>query len=285
MREYRAAVLTKPRHLVIETRTLRRLKPNEVLIRVAYAGICGTDLALHSGGYRVPLPLVLGHEFSGIVEQVGSDDCSHLVGRRVTAEINNTCISCEFLRPCPACRRGLDHHCSRRTVTGIMKHDGAFAEYVIVPRRNLHMLPPSVTLEGAVFIEPLAAALQTFRLTPICKGDSVVVLGAGRLGLLIGMVARSTGARVLMITRSRERCARARNPRTSLSLRPASKRHHWIRKKMGGKTWRRYRCRSNRLARYDVCSVADRAPARRHRAQKHARGHDATTRHDKNSCG
>jgi threonine dehydrogenase-like Zn-dependent dehydrogenase len=202
MIEYRAAVLKAPRNLAMESRTVRRLKPSEALIRVIYAGVCGTDLAIYRGDYPVPLPLVLGHEFSGIVARVGSSRFSRLIGKRATAEINNTCLSRGLSRPCSACRRGLDHHCLRRTVTGIVRHDGAFAEYIIVPVRNIHIIPRPISLEEAVFVEPLAAALQTFRLTPVAARQRVVILGAGRLGLLIGIVAQSKRAHVLVITRS-----------------------------------------------------------------------------------
>ena len=113
--------------------------------------MCGTDIALFSGDYTVPLPLVLGHELVGEVVEVGSDDNDPWIGKRVTAEINNTCRAYNREAFCAACRRGLSNHCIERTVVGIINYDGAYAQYVRVPILNLHSLPDTISWEGGRF--------------------------------------------------------------------------------------------------------------------------------------
>jgi threonine dehydrogenase-like Zn-dependent dehydrogenase len=202
--------LVYPEDIRIEEYEEPRLDPNEVLIKVKFAGVCGTDIALFSGQYKVPLPLVLGHEFSGEVVDVGRNAEKELVGKRVVAEINNSCLSYRNKDLCRFCERGLSNHCSKRTVVGIASYDGAFSELVRIPLGSVHVLPPEISLEEAVFVEPLAAAIQTFELVPLNKDDKVAVLGVGRLGTLISAVANSLGARVIAISRSKQKLERAK---------------------------------------------------------------------------
>src|SRR4051794_8548098 len=155
-----------------------RTEPGEVVVTVRFVGVCDTDIQLARGymGFRG----VLGHEFVG-----RTDD-----GRRVTAEINNAC------HDCPTCRAGLPTHCPNRSVLGILNHDGAMADRVAVPERNLHFIPDSVGDHQAVFIEPLAAAFRITEQVDLGPGVSIAVLGDGKLGLLCTWVARLTGAEV-----------------------------------------------------------------------------------------
>src|SRR5262245_57987111 len=125
----------------------------ETLVRVQRAGICSTDLQILRG--YMGFSGVLGHEFVGVA-QAGA-----YAGRRVAAEINVSCARCEL------CQGGLANHCPNRTVLGILGHDGAFADYVAVPERNLHVVPTEIGVDEAVFIEPLAAAFQIPRQIPI----------------------------------------------------------------------------------------------------------------------
>ncbi|MEM7230915.1 MAG: alcohol dehydrogenase catalytic domain-containing protein [Planctomycetota bacterium] len=145
----------------------------EVLVRVLRAGICATDHGLVSGMY--PFRGILGHEFVGVVDE-GPDD---LRGRRVVGEINASCGRCE------RCVRGLGRHCATRTVLGIVNRHGAFAEYLTLPRENLHIVPDNVSNEAAVYTEPLAAALEINEQLSIEPNDRVLVIGDGRLGQLI----------------------------------------------------------------------------------------------------
>lgn len=166
--------------------------PDEVLVAVKLAGICATDLEITRGymGFRG----VLGHEFVGTVLK----GPRQWRGKRVVAEINCICGRCEM------CQRGLANHCRRRTVLGIDRRDGAFADHVAVPERNLHEVPPAVSDEQAVFIEPLAAAYQVIKQCPIEKRMRVLVVGSGRLGLLVAQVLRTTGCQLEVLGRNPE---------------------------------------------------------------------------------
>ena len=160
--------------------------PNgEVLVKVLRAGVCETDLQLIKG--YMGFEGVLGHEFVGVA-QSGS-----LKGERVVGEINCSCFRCEI------CRSGLPTHCPNRTVLGILGHDGAFAEYVSVPQKNLHRVPDSLATDVAVFVEPVAAAYQILRQQLVSRGQRVVVLGDGRLGNLCAQALAEFGCNVLVI--------------------------------------------------------------------------------------
>jgi alcohol dehydrogenase len=196
------AQLTATREVVIKDRPPLVAKANEVIIGVETAGICGTDLAIFSGNYPVPLPMVCGHEFVGKVQSIGSGVDKRWLDRRVTAEINNTCKAYNRSPICRACQRGMPSHCQIRTVTGIINHDGAFAEEVGVAQGTLHEIPESIESATATLTEPLAAALQTFEMSPVTGGETVVVIGPGRLGILIVFVAALRGCRVISISRS-----------------------------------------------------------------------------------
>ncbi|PIQ95465.1 MAG: alcohol dehydrogenase [Nitrospinae bacterium CG11_big_fil_rev_8_21_14_0_20_56_8] len=204
----RSAQLTAARKIEIAEREPLSAGPGEAVIGVEYAGICGTDLALFTGNYPVPLPLVCGHEFTGRVKSVGPGVDARWVGRRVTAEINNTCLALGRA-PCTACRRGLPGHCLNRTVTGIIQQDGAFAEECAVGGGCLHEIPETVDSLAAVLTEPLAAALQIFEMTPPQTSDVVVVLGPGRLGILIVFAAALRGLTVYAVSRSGMKRSRA----------------------------------------------------------------------------
>jgi len=196
---------------VLEDRPLPILKPDEVLIRMNFAGICGTDLAIVRSEYPVPLPLVLGHEFAGHVEEVGVNISDIQPGARVTAEINLTCGAC------PYCVVGLRTHCAQVKAIGIFA-DGAFADYIAMPSQNVHLLPKTLEMKHAVFVEPLAAVLQAFKLTHIEPSEHFVVLGAGRLGLLAIQLAKLAGTKVIAVSRSPEKLKLAKRYGTDLLL-------------------------------------------------------------------
>lgn len=180
----------------IETRRVAKPRrgPGMALVRVLYAGICNTDLELQRGYYGFRgRP---GHEFAG--EVVQADD-PPLAGKLVVGEINLSCENCDW------CARGLGQHCPRRTVLGILKHPGAFAEFVVLPERNLHLVPPGIPSEQAVFVEPLAAACEILDQVKIPRGAPVAVLGDGKLGLLIAQVLQAHGARVHQFGRHKDK--------------------------------------------------------------------------------
>ena len=163
------------------------------LVRVSLAGICNTDLELVKGYMR--FRGTLGHEFVGTIE----DGPAEWRGQRVVGEINFACESCRV------CYEGLQRHCPSRRVMGILEADGCFAEYVSVPIANLHTVPDRVPDEVAVFIEPLAAAFEVLEQVHVEPGRDCVVLGDGKLGLLIAQVLHLAGARVLAVGKHREK--------------------------------------------------------------------------------
>jgi threonine dehydrogenase-like Zn-dependent dehydrogenase len=165
--------------------------PGEALVRVRLAGVCSTDLALLDGYY--PFKGVLGHEFVG--EIAAASEAPERVGERVVGSINVSCGDC---RECLACRPS---HCLNRQVLGILRHDGAFAEYLCLPLANLHRVPDSVPDPAAVFTEPLAAALEIPELVSIHPSDRVLLVGAGRLGQLIARVIALSGAELDVVAR------------------------------------------------------------------------------------
>lgn len=170
--------------------------PGEARIRVLLAGICRTDVELVQGymGFRG----TLGHEFVGVVEAC---DETGWVGSRVCGEINLGCGACG------RCRSGLARHCAARRVLGILDKDGCFAEYVTLPIRNLVRLPAAVDDETAVFVEPLAAAFEILEQIDIEARDRVLVLGDGKLGLLICMALAPTGCDLHALGRHPEKLA------------------------------------------------------------------------------
>lgn len=167
---------------------------DEALVRVYYAGICATDLELVKG--YMGFSGVPGHEFSGVVERAPDKS---LVGRRVTGSINIGCGACL------ECASGLENHCARRRVLGILNKDGAFAEYLTLPQKNLHILPESLSWEEGVFVEPLGAAFEIIRQVPVGQGVKVAVLGDGKLGLLVALVLQQTGCDLTLVGRHSER--------------------------------------------------------------------------------
>jgi alcohol dehydrogenase len=157
-------------------------REGDSVVSIRRAGICGTDIAIAKGSYKVREPLILGHELFGILKEVPAQ--SNLKsGDRVVTEINVYCNSCFF------CKNGMKTHCKNIETLGISR-DGGFAEELSVPVRNLHKIPDTISDEEAPFIEPLAAAIQLTKMAMVKEGDSVLIIGSGRLGLLIEQVIR-----------------------------------------------------------------------------------------------
>ncbi len=178
----------------------RQAEPADVegdtLIRVRWAGICSTDLEITQGymAYRG----ILGHEFVGQVVQ--SPD-KRLVGQRVVGEINIVCGRCDL------CLAGLSSHCRKRSVMGIQGHNGVFADFVRLPAANLHIVPDTIDDDQAVFIEPLAAAIQVLKQIKLDGRKWVTVLGDGRLGLLVAQVLQQADVPVRVIGRHASKLA------------------------------------------------------------------------------
>jgi threonine dehydrogenase-like Zn-dependent dehydrogenase len=171
-------------------------KKDDVLIRVTKAGICNTDLEILSG-YMPGFNGILGHEFVGVVEEA---DEKSLIGKRATAEINCGCGACD------RCKTGMERHCPNRTVIGIEGRDGAFAEYICVPLRNIVLIPDSVPDMNAIFIEPLAAALEINEQISL-KDKRILLVGDGKLGLLIAHVLAKSNCEATAVGRHAEKLA------------------------------------------------------------------------------
>jgi threonine dehydrogenase-like Zn-dependent dehydrogenase len=172
--------------------------PGDAVVRVRLAGVCRTDLEITRG--YLDFRGTLGHEWVGTVVAAADAD---LVGVRVVGEINLACGRC------PACARGLGRHCPARRVTGIVGADGAMAELLVVPASNLLRVPPSLPDEVAVFTEPLAAACEILEQVGPVDRQRAVVLGSGKLGLLVAQVLAQAGAVVTLVGRHAGPLARA----------------------------------------------------------------------------
>lgn len=168
----------------------------EALIRVLLAGICATDLEIVRG--YAAFQGVLGHEFVGVVEDVGGSlpDGDEWLGQRVVGAINLGCGDCEV------CISQGPEHCPHRDVLGIVEKDGAFADYLTLPLDNLKPVPEGVPDETAVFTEPLAAAVRVTEQVDVWPGTATAVVGPGRLGILVAQVLAEAGADVTVLGRS-----------------------------------------------------------------------------------
>jgi threonine dehydrogenase-like Zn-dependent dehydrogenase len=169
----------------------------EARIRVRLAGICRTDIEILRG--YVPFRGILGHEFVGVVD--AAPENVDLLGTRVVGEINAVCGAC-----C-ACRAGRAHHCEARTVLGIAGRDGCLAEYLTLPVANLHRVPECVPDEAAVFVEPIAAACRILEQRPFRGDERVLVMGEGKLGLLVAMVLARHAKELVLSGRHAEKLA------------------------------------------------------------------------------
>jgi 2-desacetyl-2-hydroxyethyl bacteriochlorophyllide A dehydrogenase len=165
----------------------------QVQIRVAYCGICGTDLHLFHGAManRLTLPHVMGHEMSGTVAAVGEGVAHYRPGDRVTVRPLDPCGHC------PACEAGHSHICHNLKFIGI-DAPGALQGLWTVPAHTLHRLPGSLSLRLGAMVEPIAVACHDVRMGEVRAGEQVVVIGGGPIGVLIALVAQARGARVLM---------------------------------------------------------------------------------------
>ncbi|KAK5638218.1 hypothetical protein RI129_012513 [Pyrocoelia pectoralis] len=193
----------KDKSLKLVTKPIPKIeKPNEVLIKVAYAGVCGTDLHITellqatfpcSNGK----PFTLGHELSGVVSEVGSDVRSIKPGDEVIVDPNLGCGECQF------CYSGDTHYCNRGGITsyiGIFK-DGAWAQYVVVLKQQVHVLPSNISLEHGVLAEPISCLAHSWdRISPITVGQKILILGAGIIGNLWASILHLQGHRRVTVS-------------------------------------------------------------------------------------
>ena len=198
-RTMRAIVFSGPGRISVREIPSPEPGPGEALIDVRLAGICGTDLQLARG--YMGFAGVPGHEFVGTVREVASTADRLLTGARVTGEINLGC------QDCPLCADGIARHCPRRRVLGILGKEGAFAERLTLPVSNLHVVPDTISDRHAVFIEPVAAAFEILDQVGVHAGQRILVIGDGRLGLIVAQVLASRGAAVTVAGRHESKLA------------------------------------------------------------------------------
>jgi len=167
--------------------------PGQVRIRVAFCGICGTDMHIFHGKMdaRVKPPQIIGHEMSGTIEAVAADVPGWKPGDRVTVRPLDSCGTC------PACRAGHSHVCMNLKFIGI-DSPGAFQGSWCVPAKLLHRLPADLPLDQAALVEPIAVACHDVRRARLVAGEKAVVLGGGPIGVLVALVAQAAGAEVLL---------------------------------------------------------------------------------------
>ncbi|MEM9826565.1 MAG: galactitol-1-phosphate 5-dehydrogenase [Planctomycetota bacterium] len=206
----KALLLTDAKAMSVTEMELPEVSHGDVLVRVQACGICGSDIHGYDGstGRRQP-PLVMGHEAAGIVEQVGDGVDDLPVGTRVTFDSMVSCGQCYF------CRKGHQNLCDHRMVLGVScdeyRRHGAFAEFISVPRRIVYPIPDSLSFEHAALVEAVSVAVHAAEVTPIRLGDTVLVVGAGMIGLLAIQAAKAAGAtKVIAIDLSERRLHVAR---------------------------------------------------------------------------
>ncbi|MCP4819833.1 MAG: alcohol dehydrogenase catalytic domain-containing protein [Shimia sp.] len=188
-----AAFYRGDKSFAVETTKAAAPGPGEARIRIAYCGICGTDMHVYHGNMdgRVGLNRVIGHEMSGVVEALGDGVQNVSVGQKVVVRPLDHCGDC------PACKRGHKHICQNLKFLGL-DTDGAMQELWTVPAHTLHVLPDDLRMDHAALIEPVAVACHDVRLSGLTEGEDVVVIGGGPIGILVAMVARDAGGNVVI---------------------------------------------------------------------------------------
>jgi len=195
----KALLLSAYRHLEVTDVPIPTFRPDELLVRVAACGICGSDVHGYDGssGRRIP-PIVMGHEAAGVVEAVGKEVSNFQPGDRVTFD------STVYCGACPSCLRGEVNLCDRREVLGVSCGDyrraGAFAEFVAVPARIAYKLPHNLAFHEAAILEAVSVALHAVSLAPIQPNRSALVLGAGTIGLLLQQALKVAGCSPVFVT-------------------------------------------------------------------------------------
>ena len=170
-----------------------KIGEEDVLIKVDTCGICGTDVHIYEGTFPANFPVIIGHEFSGIIKKVGEKVKNFKIGNAVAVNPNTACGKCKY------CRNGKENFCIAIPGLGV-NYDGGFAEYVKVRESSVYLLPEKLNLEVASFTEPLSCSLHGIDLAEIKPGHSVIILGAGPIGLIIVLLAKISGADKIIIT-------------------------------------------------------------------------------------
>ena len=230
----RALILEEYNHLVYKNFAEPVLTAEDVLVQIKACGICGSDVHGLDGstGRRIP-PLIMGHEASGVIAEVGSNVEKYKPGDRVTFDSTIYCGTCFY------CRRGEINLCDRRRVLGVScdeyRQQGALAEYVAVPQHIVYPLPAGISFEQSALVEPCSVAFHAVQLTPLALNASAVVVGAGIIGLLVIQSLRAAGCgQIIAVDLDSERLALARQLGADIGLNPDEKEAVSAIKKMTG---------------------------------------------------
>lgn len=198
-----AVVFPAPETVVVDQIPEPACGPDEVIVQVATCGLCGTDLHIYRNEYMSDFPLVPGHEFGGVVREVGEEVRGLSPGDRVAVDPNLSCGHCYF------CRNLQPNHCLNWEAVGVTR-SGAMAEYVAVPARACYRVPDGLTDAQVAFIEPLACVVHALNRLRIWPGDEVLIFGAGPMGLLLVQALRNSGAsQVVAVDKQPDRLALA----------------------------------------------------------------------------
>lgn len=193
----KAAWLRDWNDLELEDRPVPQIGPGEVLIKVHYAGICGSDLHVYTGHHSTAIrPVIMGHEFSGEVAEL-SEECHLKIGDRVVVQPYTSCGMCD------ACVQGRDNVCTSLKIFGIHR-DGCFAQYIKVPIKKAYKIPEGIDYKLAAMAEPLAVAVHDIRLAGLSVGQTALIIGGGPIGILLALVARRSGAYNIVISEINE---------------------------------------------------------------------------------
>lgn len=183
----RALRYQRPRKLILIDKEIPGLRSDEVLVKIAFAGVCGTDLHILNEEAPASDSVILGHEFSGVVAEADAEVHAFQVGDHVAVDPNNYCGCCKY------CRSGHIHFCENIRPIGINK-DGSWAEYCVAPGNQVYKLPESLPLEWGALAEPLSCIVHGWdRLQPLNRSQSVLIIGAGLIGLLWGLLLKNCG--------------------------------------------------------------------------------------------
>jgi len=183
----KAALFTQSGTVNVVDRPEKHPGPGEIVIAVESCGVCGTDLHIVEGTSRSTPPVVLGHEFAGVIESIGPGVTDLHPGQRIAADPNISCGTCSY------CRRGLVHLCARLRALGV-DIDGGMAERCVLPAAQAHVLPRGFPVDAAPFVEPVSCAVHGIDRAGIKTGDTVVITGGGTIGLIMLQLSRHAGA-------------------------------------------------------------------------------------------
>jgi L-iditol 2-dehydrogenase len=200
----KAAFLREPKHITVEETPKPVTGPGDIMVKVAYCGICTLEQRLYTGERKLYYPIIPGHEASGVIEEIGGEvNTRHKVGDHVALDLVNRC------HICPACLSGNSNMCENRFKKG-QRTLGGFAEYILTRPDQAHVVPASLPPENAAFSEPVACCIRSLKKVSLKMGENLLIIGAGPMGMMHLKVALLMGARVIVSDIDKKRLEDAR---------------------------------------------------------------------------